>query len=70
MDKAKKKFGSKREIYGQRKAKELIEANSKKNIENELIADDNEAGAPASSAMFETKKIEDDVDYTEGGTVT
>ena len=72
MDKAKKKFRAKKEVYNEpRKGLSTIaEENSDKNIENELMATDNEAGAPAPQSYFEPRTIEDNVDYTEGGKVT
>lgn len=72
MDKAKKKFSSKKEIYTKKKKKGLglIEEDSEKNRENDLMSDDNPAGAPADDSDFESKKIEDNVDYTDGGQVT
>ncbi len=69
MDKAKKKFKS--ESFSKRKGEGLhvVSRSTEKDRENELLATDNESGAPASSDMFVTKKIEDNVDYTDGGTV-
>ena len=40
-----------------------------KNDENELLATDNEAGAPAPSNMFESVKTDSNVDYTDGGLI-
>lgn len=68
MNKAKKKFGRKKETHTE--GLTSIEESTRKNEENELLATDNEAGAPASSSMFESIKIEDNVDYTDGGKVT
>ena len=72
MDKAKKKFKAKKEVYHETRKglATLSEEGSDKDEENELMATDNEAGAPAPDSYFESKKVEDNVDYEEGGKVT
>lgn len=72
MDKAKKKFRAKKEVYNEpRKGLSTIdEDSSDKNRENELMATDSESGAPAPQSYFEPRVTEDNVDYEEGGKIT
>ena len=71
MSNAKDKF-SKRKYKKEKNKVGLasVDGDSLKNEENELLATDSENGAPAGSAMFEPVKVEDNVDYEEGGRVT
>ncbi len=73
MDKAKKKFKLKKEIYTSKKKDTgltTVDADSKKNRENELLTDDAQNEAVANSDLFEPVTTDSDVDYTDGGTVT
>jgi hypothetical protein len=69
MDKAKKRFTKKTFATKEKAGLNTVTRSVEKDRENELLAADNESGAPASSDMFEPEKVEDNVDYTDGGTV-
>ena len=69
MQKAKEKFSrrkikkSKRDILDQNQSTDKAE-------ENDILSDDNGNGAPASDGDFESEKINSNIDFTDGGTVT